>query len=232
MKIIKKMGYGVLSLTTLFFASLSNGFPNYRIFGSIKSKIDKTVLKNGGNAPEKLVLQQANSPYADEIINDASHRSHSSHRSHASHRSGTTGRVVSRPETTKTTSETSDYTNAYAQYLTAADVEMISGLKGIQRTLEPTILHFLQSNGKEILRVKFSGKEDINTYKSDSKYSPISGLGEVALVGTLQLPMELMFAKGKYCVEILTFPKEGLNLFLSLDQLKTVANYILSRLLD
>lgn len=235
MKIINKMGYGVLSLTTLFLCTLSNGFPKNRIFGSIKSKIEKIVLQNGGNSPERLVLQQANSSYADEIINDASHRSHSSHRSHASHSShssGTTGRVVSRPATTKTTSETSENTNPYVRYLTIAEVEMISGLKGIQQTLEPTILHFLQSDGKEILRVKFSGKEDINTYRSDSKYSPISGLGEVALVGTLQLPMELMFAKGKYCVEILTFPKEGLNLFLSLDQLKTVANYISSRLLD
>jgi hypothetical protein len=236
MKIVKKMGFGLLSLTTLFFSTLSNGFPKSRIFSSLKSKIEKIVPQISGNAPESLILQQANSSFTDDIISDVSHRSHSSHKSHASHAShssGTTGRVVSKPATTKTAPATPTvYANPYVQYLTVAEVEMISGLKGIQQTLEPTVLHFLLNDGKEILRVRFSGKENINTYKSDSKYSPVSGLGEAALVGTLQLPIQLLFAKGKYCVEILTFPKEGLNLYLSLDQMKVAANYISSRLND
>jgi len=231
MKIIKKIGYGLLSLITLFFYTVSNGFPRGRTFNSIKEKVLK-IQKHDAGTPETLILAQPDSSYSDEIISHTSHRSHSSHRSHASHSSGVSGRVVSKPITTKAAPGTTVYANPYVRHLTVAEVEMISGLNGIQQTLEPTVLHFLQNDGKEILRVKFSGKEYFNSCKSDPKYSPISGLGEAALVGTLQLPMQLLFVKGKHCVEILTFPKEGLNMYLTLDQMRIAANYISSRLTD
>jgi hypothetical protein len=233
MKTINKIGYGLLSLATLFFSSLSDGFSKNRIVSSLKSKINKIALENGAIAPESLILQQTSASPGEDFAIDASHRSHASHKSHASHSSGTSGRVgSSRSTTTKDTSKSAVSSNPFVQYLTIAEVGMISGLKDIQQTLEPTVIHFILSDGKEILRIKFSGKENINTYKSDSKYSPVSGLGEAALVGTLQLPMQLLFAKGKYCVEIMTFLKEGLNLYLSLDQMKIAANYISSRLTD
>jgi hypothetical protein len=231
MKIIKKIGYGLLSLVTLFFYTVSNGFPRSRTFNSIKEKVLK-IQKNNSNAPESLILEQPDTPYDDGFASHTSHRSHSSHRSHASHSSGTSGAVRSAPAKKTTPTTTSVSTNPYVQYLTVAEVEMISGLKGIQQTLEPTILHFLQDDGKEILRVKFSGKDQFNNFKSDAKYSPISGIGEVALVGTLQLPIQLLFVKGNNCVEIMTFPKEGLNLYLTLDQMKVAANYISSRLVE
>ena len=231
MKIIKKIGYGFLSLFTLFFYTVSNGFPRSRTCNSIKEKILK-IQKHDSNAPESLILEQPNIPYDDALVSHTSHRSHSSHRSHASHSSGTTGAVRSTPTKKTTAAKTSVSLNPYTQYLTAADVEAITGLSGIQQSIEPTGLNFLQSEGKEVLRVRFSGKQNINTYKSDPKYSPISGLGEAAVVGTLQLPMQLLFVKGKYCVEILTFPKEGLNMYLTLDQMKIAANFISSRLTD
>jgi len=231
MKTIKKIGYGLLSLVTLFFYTVSNGFPKSRIFNSIKDKVLK-IQKNDSNAPESLILEQSDTSYSDEFASHTSHRSHSSHRSHASHSSGTTGRVRSAPAKKTTPTETSVYTSPYAKYLTVADVERITGISGIQQNLEPFILHFLRSDGKEILQVKFSAKEYFNNFKNDNKYSPISGIGEAALFGTPQLPIVLIFTKGIHCVEISTFPEEGLKLFLSLDQLKTVANYILSRLLD
>jgi len=231
MKTVKKIGYGLLSLVTLFFYTVSNGFPRSGIFNSIKEKVLK-IQKHDASTPESLILAQPDNPYNDELTSHTSHRSHSSHRSHASHSSGISGRVVSKPATTKAAPGTSVFANPYVRYLAVAEVEMISGLNSIQQTLEPAVLHFLQNDGKEILRVKFSGKENFNTYKSDPKYSPINGLGEAALIGTLQLPMQLLFAKGKYCVEILTFPKEGLNMYLTLDQMKIAANYISSRLTD
>lgn len=231
MKIIKKIGYGLLSLVTLFFYTVSSGFPRSGILNSIKEKVLR-IQKTDAGTPETLILAQPDIPYNDGLTSHTSHRSHSSHRSHASHSSGVSGRVISKPATTKAAPGTSVYTNPYVRYLTVTDVEMISGVTGIQQTLESAILHFLQNDGKEILRVKFSGKEYFNTRKSDPKYSPISGFGEAALVGTLQLPMQLLFVKGKHCVEILTFPKEGLDMYLTLDQMKIVANYISSRLTD
>jgi len=230
MKIIKKIGYGLLSLVTLFFYTVSNGFPRSRTFNSIKEKVLK-IQKNNSNAPESLILEQPDTPYDDGFASHTSHRSHSSHRSHASHSSGTTGTVRSTPAKKTTPATTSVYTNPYAKYLTVADVERITGFSGIQQNLEPSALHFLRSDGKEILQVKFWVKEYFSNFKNDNKYSPISGIGDAALIGTLQLPIQLVFMRGQYCVEITTFPEEGLKLFLSLDQLKTVANYISSRLL-
>lgn len=231
MKTIKKVGYGLLSLVTLFFYTVTNGLPRSRIFSSIKEKVLK-IQKNNANAPESLILKQSNSSYGNEYASHTSHRSHSSHRSHASHRSGTTGTVRSAPAKKTAPATTSVYANPYAQYLTVADVETITSFSGIQQNLEPSILHFLRDDGKEILQVKFWTKEYFSNFKNDNKYSPISGIGEAALVGTPQLPIELVFTKGKHCVEISTFPEEGLTLFVSLDQLKTVANYISSRLTD
>jgi hypothetical protein len=232
MKTIKKIGYGLLSLVTLFFYTVSNGIPKSRILNSIKEKVEKQLKKSNGNAPETLILEQSNTSYTDDFASHTSHRSHSSHRSHASHRSGATGATVSKPATTKPAPSTPPaYVNPYAKYLTVADVERITGLRGIQQNLEPSILHFLRSDGKEILQVKFSAKEYFDNFKNDNKYSPISGIGDAALIGTLQLPIQLVLMRGQYCVEITTFPEEGLKLFLSLDQLKTVANYISSRLL-
>jgi hypothetical protein len=228
MKTINKIGYGLLSLFTLLFYVVTNGFPRSRIFSSIKEKVLR-IQKTSYKAPESLILVQPDTPYSDEY---ASHTSHSSHRSHASHRSGTTGTVRTAPAKKKTVNKTSEYANAYAQYLTSADVETITGLNGIQQNIEPSILHYLRDDGIEILRVKFLPKAYFSNFKNDSKYSPITGIGEVALVGTPQLPIELVFLQRMKCVELSTFPEEGLKLLLSLDQLKTAANIISSRLTD
>lgn len=228
MKTINKIGYGFLSLFTLLFYVVTNGFPRSKTFSSIKEKVLR-IQKTSSNASESLILVQPDTPYSDEY---ASHTSHSSHRSHASHRSGTTGTVRTAPAKKETINKASEYANPYAQYLTAADVETITGLNGIQQNLEPSILHFLRNDGIEILRVKFLPKAYFNNFKNDTKYSPITGIGEAALVGTPQLPIELVFMQRIICVEISTFPEEGLKLLLSLDQLKTVANYISSRLTD
>ena len=229
MKTIKKIGYGLLSLVTLFFYTVTNGFPRNRIFSSIKEKVQK-IQKNSSNAPESLILEQPDTPYDDAFVSHTSHRSHSSHGSHASHRSGTTGTVRTAPVKKTTPATTAVYANPYVQYLTVADVERITGLSGVQQNVEPAVLHFLRSDGKGILQVKFWAKTYFDNFKNNSKCSPITGIGEAALVSTSQLPSELIFILGTHCVEISTFPMEGLRLFLSLDQLKIVATYISSRL--
>jgi hypothetical protein len=227
MKTINKIGYGFLSLVTLFFCTVSNGFPRSRIVSSIKEKVLK-IQNNNSNAPESLILERSDIPYG-EYSSHTSHRSHSSHRSHASHSSGTTGTVRTAPARTTTPAKSTVLANPYAQYLAVADVERITGLSGLQQRLELSILHFFRIDGKEILQVKFWPKAYFINCKNDSKYNPITGIGEAALVGTIQLPIVLIFTKGQYCIEISTFPEEGLKLFLSLEQLKTVANYISSR---
>jgi hypothetical protein len=224
MKTIKKIGYGLLSLVTLFFYTVSNGIPKSRIFNSIKDKVLK-IQKNNANAPETLILEQSDTSYSDDFASHTSHRSHSSHQSHASHRSGATGATVSKPATTKPAPET-----PYAKYITVADVERITGLRGIQQNLEPFILHFLRSDGKEILKIKFSQRAYFNYFKDDNKYGPVKGVGEAALIGTPQLPIQILFIKGENCVELTTFPEEGLKLFLSVDQLTSIAQLIASRL--
>jgi hypothetical protein len=232
MKIMKKLCYGLLSLVMLFFYTVSNGFPKSRILNSIRGKVEKQLKKSNRIAPETLILEQPDTSYTDDFASHTSHRSHSSHSSHSSHASHRSGTTSTGSTTTKKTTPdtTTEYRNPFAKYLTIADVERITGLTGVQQNLEPFILHFLLSDGKQILQVKFSEKGYFNNFKNDKRYSPIQGIGDGALIGTLQLPIQLLLVKGQFCVEIMTFPKEGLKLFLSFDQLKTVANYISSRL--
>jgi len=231
MKTIKKIGYGLLSLVTLLFYTVTTGFPRSRIFSSIKEKVLK-IQKNSSNAPETLILAQSDTSHGDEYASHTSHRSHSSHRSHASHRSGTSGGVVSKPATQKTKATTglpAALANTYAAFLPASDVEAITGLVGIQQTLDQATVHYLLIDGKEILQVKFLNKNYFIKSKNDGRYSPITGIQDDALLGTPQLPVQLLVLRGKYCIEITTFPKEGLELFLSVDQLKTIARYITTR---
>jgi len=231
MKVIKKIGYGLLSIITLFFYSVTNGLPYGKIFNPFKEKVLK-IQKDSFANPESLVLEPPDSLNGDDYPSHTSHRSHSSHRSHASHRSGTTGTVRTAPERKTGQTTTPIYVTSFAQYLTIADVEKVTGFSGIEQKLEPSVLHFFRNDGREVLQVRFWNKEYFSTFANDNKYSPLSGIGEKALLGTPQLPIVLIFAKGRHCVEISTFPEEGLKLFLSLDQLKTIANYIASRLTD
>jgi hypothetical protein len=237
MRIVKKIGYGILSLATLFFTTRSSGYPTSGVFGSIRLKLRDTVVRNGENKAQHLILQQANPSSIDSIANGvsfvshtshSSHSSHSSHASHASHSSGTSGAA----STSARANSNSSYNNPFAQHLTVAEVQTISGIYGLQLNLEPMTLHFVQSSGKEILKVKFFDRSYFYNYKSDPRFSPVNGIGEGAIVGTLQLPMQLLFIKGKYCVEITTFPSEGLAMFLTFNQMKMAADHIVPRLLD
>jgi hypothetical protein len=231
MKTIKKMGFGLLSLTTLFFASLSNGFPKSRIIGSLRSKIEKIMLHSSGNSPEALVLQQTNSPFSDELVSNISDRSHTSHRSHASHRSGTTGRVSSKTAAAKPTASKATGTPAYiAAYLTAADVEKVTSYAGVQQKNEGAFIYFLSRDNKNMLQVKFSPLEYFDNFVGDISYKTFRGLGDSALISATSPQTQMIFKKGENCVTLTTFSKDGTNLFLSVDQLASIGQIIASRI--
>jgi hypothetical protein len=192
------------------------------------------VLQNGGNSPESLILQKAGSSYADDIINDASLRSHTSHKSHASHSSGVSGRARTKTAPAKTPADkaraSENVATSYTAYLTNSDVEKVTGLQGVQEKTEAFFLYFYDNSSKQILQVKFSPKEYFDYFKGDSNFRPLKGVGESAIVGMLNLPNQLLFIKGQNCITLTTFLREGTNLFLSVDQLASLAQIIASRL--
>ena len=124
-----------------------------------------------------------------------------------------------------------DRTQYYAKYLSVADVEQVTGLKGIT-TKHNYTLHFHNADGIEILRVSFYSVKDWDFYVSDDKslWAPVEGIGDRAAYEVPRMPYMLAFAKGHHMVILGTTRKEGLTMHLSLDQLKALANIILPRL--
>jgi hypothetical protein len=246
MKAIKRLGSGILSLATLFLCNVSNVFPKSKLADSIKTKIENSVYQNDKSAPEELVLEQSDVALGDQFGIDSSH---TSHRSHSSHRSSSSGSAASRqpaaaPATTKSTSPStakpktaavapsfglSTVISPYATYLSVPEFERITGFAGTTRQEEQTALHFLRSDGIEMLQVRFEQAKYIDVFQGSS-FSSIQGVGESAIMGVLPAPSFIVFKKGEHCVEITTYQEAGSKLFLSLGQLISIAKSIAPRL--
>lgn len=118
----------------------------------------------------------------------------------------------------------------YAKYLSAADVEKATGLKGITTNHNYT-LHFLNAEGKEILQVRFDKAKrfDEETERKDL-WTPFAGVGDQAAVAVPGMPYMLAFKKGHHTVIITTTRIEGMKLYLSVEQMKAICKIIESRL--
>jgi hypothetical protein len=94
----------------------------------------------------------------------------------------------------------------YEKYLTVADVEKVSGLKGVTRKEVALTLEFYNAKNEKIVEARFDGS---NFYKQEvdgnqKYYTLITGIGDKAAYTLGDTPYRLTFAKGKYSVMVQT----------------------------
>jgi len=130
----------------------------------------------------------------------------------------------------------------YAKYLTAADVEKISGMAGIKAVGSNPMqgfggdLNFAKADGKMVVTAKFY---DANWYagsklNKDQIKAMVPDIGDEAYTGPgfMDPQYTLTFLKGRQCVFLSTalVPGDPITTALTLDQLKALGKLIASRL--
>ena len=94
----------------------------------------------------------------------------------------------------------------YGKYLTVADIEKVSGLKGITRKEVALTLEFYNAKNEKIVEARFDGpdfyKEEVD--KNQKYYTPTTGIGEKAAYTLGDTPYRLTFLKGKFAVMVQT----------------------------
>jgi hypothetical protein len=128
----------------------------------------------------------------------------------------------------------------YEKYLTGADVEKISGLKGV--TLVPRgsaagaggDLNFTDGSGELVLMVQFADAKNFAGFKTKYAKGAVSGIGDQAIQGGSMPGMAdnlLAFTKGAHCVVLTAFGDfVNKKVYLTMDQLTSLAKLITSRL--
>lgn len=242
MKILNKLGSGVLSLFTLFIYSVSSGFPKSRIASSVKHMIGSSELDLDGK-PESLILQPAGPHDNAEVVSNNSHRSHSSHKSHSS---GTSGRVKTTTGTQRTTPPPTTTpktatvppapvppappTAPYSSYFTINDLERLTGYTRIQQKAEASIVYFYTELNENILQIKYLPKDFFEYYRNDNTYKAVGGIGEAAVIGPSPISNQIFFLSGQYCVAINSYLNSDGKSIIKPDQLAAIAQLISSRL--
>jgi hypothetical protein len=129
-------------------------------------------------------------------------------------------------------SSVSAQTPNYEKYLSVSDVEKATGLNGIKLDVQALTLSFKRADGKEVLRAVFRAPDEYKSLTGNSElYKPLKGIADEAVIGIPVMPYEIIFLKKtRYCVQLTTFPEEGLKTFVSEDQLKAIAELIVTRL--
>ena len=130
----------------------------------------------------------------------------------------------------------------YAKFLTAADVEKISGIAGITAVRSNPMkgfggdLNFAKADGKMVVTAKFY---DASWYagskqNKDQIKAMVPDIGDEAYIGPgfMDPQYTLTFLKGQHCVFLSTalVPGDPITTVLTLDQLKAVGKLIASRL--
>jgi hypothetical protein len=131
----------------------------------------------------------------------------------------------------------------YDRYLTGADVEKVSGLKGIREVpRDPSKgaggdLNFAAADGKLVTMANFLSGDFYATYKKQRGYfkSDVKGVGDEAFIGPSSGPeYVLVFRKGDRCVTLSSFFNMGgppsQPLMLSKDQLIELGKIVAGRL--
>jgi hypothetical protein len=125
----------------------------------------------------------------------------------------------------------------YGRFLTLADVEKVTGLKGVtpvpQNPDADGDLNFASHDGKLILSVTFLPASAYVGYKASKEgfKSAISGVGEEGFIGPAGSSPSfiLVFKKGAYSVMLNTEP-EGNTTRLPIEKLMELAKIIASRM--
>jgi hypothetical protein len=125
----------------------------------------------------------------------------------------------------------------YAKYLTVADIEKATGLKGVRPIPQSADadgdLNFADKGGQLILSVTFLDATAYAGYKSSKAgfKSPISGVGEEGFIGPAgdEPAFILVFRKAAFAVMLNTIP-DGKTTRLSMQQLTDLAKIIAARM--
>jgi hypothetical protein len=125
----------------------------------------------------------------------------------------------------------------YARFLTVADIEKVTGLKGVTPIPKSADadgdLNFGGKNGQVILSVTFLDASAYVGYKSSKEgfKSPLSGVGEEGFIGPAgdEPSFIVVFRKASYAVMLNTIP-DGKTTRLSIKQLTELAKIIASRM--
>lgn len=120
----------------------------------------------------------------------------------------------------------------YAQYLSVADVEKATGMKGLTMKEKPATLEFYSAGGTKILEAVFNGPNFYNTEvgTNSKNFESVAGVGEKAALGVPNMPFHLVFVKGKYCVVLQTLPGRDGKLPVAKDQLIAIGKIMAGRL--
>jgi hypothetical protein len=125
----------------------------------------------------------------------------------------------------------------YAKYLTVADIEKVTGLKGVTPIPKSADadgdLNFARKDGQVILSVTFLEATAYAGYRSSKQgfRSALAGVGEEGFVGPSgdEPPFIVVFRKAGFAVMLNTIP-EGKTTRLTLQQLTDLAKIIASRM--
>jgi hypothetical protein len=148
--------------------------------------------------------------------------------------------VVLLPVAGMLTAQTSE--SPHAKYLTAADVEKISGMAGITAVGRNPMkgfsgdLNFAKADGKMVVTAKFY---DANWYAGSKRNTEqikamVPDIGDEAYIGPgfMDPQYTLVLLKGQQCVFLSTalVPGNPVTTVLTIDQLKEIGKLIASRL--
>ncbi len=128
----------------------------------------------------------------------------------------------------------------YDKYLTPADVEKATGLKGVTSVARGSTagaggdLNFANAAGDLILMVQFADAKNFAGVKAKYGKAAVSGLGDQATAGASMPGMGdnmVAFTKGAHCVVLTAFGDfVNKKVYLTVDQLTAVGKLIASRL--
>lgn len=121
----------------------------------------------------------------------------------------------------------------YGKYLTAADVEKVSGLTGLKAAEENITLKFADSVGTVVYEAKFYGSSFYEEEVGGNRkyYTDVPGVGDKAAVCIPDSPYRLTFAKGQRSVMTQVLGKDDKGQWLlSEEQLVALAKVIASRM--
>ena len=145
-------------------------------------------------------------------------------------------------EGTQALDQSVDTGNTYAGYLTAADVEKVTGRAGMKYIdRDPTVgaggdLNFITSDDQSALMVQIVAKSYYAGFKEPYFKSALSGIGDEAFQGAMvpgYPPNLVVFLKGDKCVALTAFAdqKSGeMTNIITIEQLTELAKIIDSRM--
>lgn len=119
----------------------------------------------------------------------------------------------------------------YEKYLTAVDVEKVTGLNGITRKEVALTLEFYNGENEKILEAGFNSPNfyQNEVEKNQAYYTAVPGIGERAGLAIPGTPYRITFLQGRFCVMVQT-PLEGGETPVNEDQLIAIGKIIAGRL--